>query len=426
MPADCEKHGSTTSIISRLTHLWLPLVLVLVAGACVVSARQVSPQPREASGERQQSTRSTSAADSATQPDDASPDEPKEISCPALPAIGTGDQSGIIPLRPGLAIVDAWHSATGDYEMIERVESTSVDSVRLHLSAPDASGVNYNEVFRSICRTDLHDARVYNTGFGNGEPEIFPGTTLFSLSQAVLNDLKTKGKAILTYRQRVDESDDEVGSTASRRMEGSEGFTWDEWSGEIARVEAADVQVPVIVNNQRENVPAIHAKGTLGKLSMEFWVADDPLNPVTLQFIHNGTPFSIQVVEISFPETSRKVEEALRKKGRTEVHGIYFDFNSADIRPESEMALKEIAESLARNPSWKLRVEGHTDNIGTSDFNMDLSQRRAEAVKEELVTNYNVAASRLTTQGFGASQPKESNDTLEGRARNRRVELVRQ
>jgi outer membrane protein OmpA-like peptidoglycan-associated protein len=81
---------------------------------------------------------------------------------------------------------------------------------------------------------------------------------------------------------------------------------------------------------------------------------------------------------------------------------------------------------LKDNPDWKLTVEGHTDNIGGDPYNLDLSKRRALAVKEALIAQYGIATDRLTNAGFGASRPVESNDTLEGRARNRRVELVRQ
>ncbi len=88
--------------------------------------------------------------------------------------------------------------------------------------------------------------------------------------------------------------------------------------------------------------------------------------------------------------------------------------------------LKEIADVMAKNPAWKLSVEGHTDNIGGAASNQDLSARRAAAVRQALVGGHHVAADRLTPAGFGASRPKETNDTLEGRARNRRVELVRQ
>jgi outer membrane protein OmpA-like peptidoglycan-associated protein len=88
--------------------------------------------------------------------------------------------------------------------------------------------------------------------------------------------------------------------------------------------------------------------------------------------------------------------------------------------------LQEIAQALKHNPDWKLTVEGHTDNIGGDAYNLNLSKRRALAVKEALVAQYNIAPDRLANDGFGASRPVESNDTLEGRARNRRVELVRQ
>ena len=120
------------------------------------------------------------------------------------------------------------------------------------------------------------------------------------------------------------------------------------------------------------------------------------------------------------------IEQELKQTGQAEVYGIYFDFASDKIKPESEPVLREIADALNHNPAWKLRVEGHTDNIGGDEYNLDLSQRRAEAVKLALVTRYHIAADRLTPKGFGATRPKEPNDTLAGRARNRRVELVRE
>jgi outer membrane protein OmpA-like peptidoglycan-associated protein len=88
--------------------------------------------------------------------------------------------------------------------------------------------------------------------------------------------------------------------------------------------------------------------------------------------------------------------------------------------------LKQIVQAMTDNPDWKLTVEGHTDNIGGDSYNLDLSKRRSEAVKHTLVSQYGIASDRLLTGGFGASRPVESNDTLEGRARNRRVELVRE
>jgi outer membrane protein OmpA-like peptidoglycan-associated protein len=120
------------------------------------------------------------------------------------------------------------------------------------------------------------------------------------------------------------------------------------------------------------------------------------------------------------------LEQALEMSGKADVYSIYFSFNSELIRDESEPTLKEIADIMRRHPDWKLSVCGHTDAIGGDQANLDLSRRRAAAVKEALVARHEVVASRLTTAGFGKSQPKDTNDTLEGRARNRRVELVRE
>ena len=86
---------------------------------------------------------------------------------------------------------------------------------------------------------------------------------------------------------------------------------------------------------------------------------------------------------------------------------------------------KEQWSVMRRHPDWKLSVDGHTDSIGTDQANLDLSRRRAASVKTALTSRYHVDAVRLTTAGYGESRPKDTNDTLEGRARNRRVELVR-
>jgi outer membrane protein OmpA-like peptidoglycan-associated protein len=116
----------------------------------------------------------------------------------------------------------------------------------------------------------------------------------------------------------------------------------------------------------------------------------------------------------------------LEKNGRAKVYDLYFDFASATLRPESGKVLSEIDRVMRDHPDWKLSVEGHTDNIGGNTSNLDLSKQRAAAVVQSLVVSYGIAEGRFTTAGFGASRPVDTNDTPEGRARNRRVELVRQ
>jgi outer membrane protein OmpA-like peptidoglycan-associated protein len=116
----------------------------------------------------------------------------------------------------------------------------------------------------------------------------------------------------------------------------------------------------------------------------------------------------------------------INRTGHASVYGIYFDTGKADVKPESDATLKEVAKLLQGDPMLKLYVVGHTDNVGTLASNMDLSRRRANAVTQLLTTKYGVAAARLSAQGDGPTAPVASNDSEDGRAKNRRVELVKQ
>ncbi|MCA9691764.1 MAG: OmpA family protein [Myxococcales bacterium] len=105
------------------------------------------------------------------------------------------------------------------------------------------------------------------------------------------------------------------------------------------------------------------------------------------------------------------------------IDGITFDFRKATIRTTSEATLNEAAEVLNRFTEIRVRIDGHTDNVGTVEFNQKLSEDRAEAVKQYLVGK-GVDAKRITTKGFGPGQPRDTNDTEAGRARNRRIEFT--
>ncbi len=116
--------------------------------------------------------------------------------------------------------------------------------------------------------------------------------------------------------------------------------------------------------------------------------------------------------------------QAIESSGRVALYGIYFDFNKADVKPESDATLDEIAKLLKQTPSRKVLVVGHTDNVGTFGFNMDLSQRRAAAVVTALASRYAIGKDRLTPVGVSFASPVAPNNDENGRAKNRRVELV--
>lgn len=116
----------------------------------------------------------------------------------------------------------------------------------------------------------------------------------------------------------------------------------------------------------------------------------------------------------------------LKATGHVAVEGIYFDTNKSELKPESEQAIGEIAKLLKADLALKVYVVGHTDNVGTLEANLRLSQDRAEAVVAALVRANGIAPARLRAHGSGPCAPVASNDTDEGRAKNRRVELVKQ
>lgn len=116
----------------------------------------------------------------------------------------------------------------------------------------------------------------------------------------------------------------------------------------------------------------------------------------------------------------------LAATGHVAVYGIYFDTGKAEVKPESKPALAEIAKLLGATPALNLKVVGHTDMTGGLETNLKLSQARAEAVVQALVGQHGIAASRLKGHGVGPLAPVASNDTEEGKAKNRRVELVKE
>jgi OOP family OmpA-OmpF porin len=119
------------------------------------------------------------------------------------------------------------------------------------------------------------------------------------------------------------------------------------------------------------------------------------------------------------------MSKAIVDSGKVALYGVYFDNDKDSVRADSQPTLQEIAKLLTASPNLKVQVVGHTDNQGTPDYNLDLSRRRAANVVRALTSSYGVPASRLSSFGCGPYSPVGSNETEDGRAKNRRVELVK-
>jgi len=360
-------------------------------------------------------------------------DKASETPAPASPVIGP---SGV-PMRQGLMLVHAWGRKSGDSESINRVSKITdkyaeISDVGTYFETADDVKGSPGSDLRDVCADDSENATGLRTGFGNSGPRTSPGTTTITVSGSVFNDLKTKGKTEFQYLEWM-----------KADIEDAAGYLhWE--GGVVTRVEAGDVAFPVIVNGTPTTLPAIHASGVLvvedkkaretsksdadKPKRSELYILDDPRNPLLLLWKMDINNFRLQVTEIRFPvdQPVKKIEQDLLKNKHAVVYGIYFDYNSDKIKPESEPVLREIAEALENNPDWELTVDGHTDNIGGDAYNLELSKRRAAAVKQALAARFGVNPGRLVTSGYGESRPVDRNDTLEGRAKNRRVELTRE
>ena len=133
----------------------------------------------------------------------------------------------------------------------------------------------------------------------------------------------------------------------------------------------------------------------------------------------------VYVADIRIAAGGRSLYQALEATGRVAIHDIHFATGKADILPESSETIGDMAKLLQDHPDLKLLIEGHTDNTGDFQKNMQLSKDRAAAVKSYLIGKFNIDQGRLETMGMGQSRPTATNDTEEGKAENRRVEIVK-
>ena len=333
--------------------------------------------------------------------------------CGAVPAAATtavatpGEAPGTVPLIEGLTLSMTWIPKADDYEHECLVQVTKIDPRQIWVtrSCPVTADRHLEVDHRQICRSDFANARIFAPVTSLDTPSVLGGTTFFSLSQTSLRELNQSGE------------------TPHRYLHFKAGALRSNLSGTLKRGNRSTYGI--IVNDRSVELPVRELTGAIGKaldVHPRVIVVDDERFPLVLDYGWND--YSLRFTKISYPAASQ-LEKQLDKERRVDVYGIYFDFASDRIRSESDPILEEIGAVMLKNPEWTLSINGHTDNIGGDRFNLDLSRRRSEAVRKALTDRYKIDSARLSTSGSGASQPKETNDTVEGRAKNRRVELIR-
>lgn len=340
-------------------------------------------------------------------------------------------EAATIPLVEGLTLGSIWvgpDSGTTDFDHECLTQVTAVEPSRVvfmsRCSDPrDSSGVRRRT---QLCRADLRDGAIYRTEFGPRIPDLVAGSTMHVLSRRAFRELRERGSTHLR----------QVHLMASTWQKGAEApdpdatvYINEDVSGTLRRTGTGTIKVQL--NDSLVELPVLHAEVMLKDLEgnkadqrERFTILDDERVPIVLDNQRESTAAGIRFVRITWPQRTT-LERELEEARESVVYGIYFDYNSAVLRAESDIVLEEIAQVLRTHADWTLRIEGHTDSIGGAQFNQDLSVRRAEAVRTALGERHAVDTARLAASGAGASRPVDRNDTPEGRARNRRVELTR-
>ncbi len=363
------------------------LVASLCAGWCGASAESVSVAQATTSAK----SLAQAAAKSANRPG------AKPAAAPVPAPVSR------VVLRPGVTIVTAAAEPEGDYESFKRVVTVDRDG-GYQLSYTQRQRGRVKTIARHVLGADAASGRYYKARFWEGDPERIDGSTAIGISRAVYSDLKAQRPGTVRF----------------------------DYGGSIRNVTLRLADKPtrsfaVLIGDRTVMLPVIDVVGGSGADKVHGLFVDDPANPLMLSLaIGANAEAKVRVVRIDDPQTTgATLERALGRQGaRAELPGIYFETAKATLLPQSRAAIEAAAGVLRNNPGWRLAIEGHTDAIGGDTANLSLSRARAEAVLRALA-EAGFDAGRFTSAGFGEARPRASNDTIEGRAANRRVELVR-
>jgi outer membrane protein OmpA-like peptidoglycan-associated protein len=334
----------------------------------------------------------------------------------ATGSIANAQRQPVVPLDRGLTLT--WVSSlSGEPDYESRIEIVDSSAYTVTLRNSWNRGSRGGKVQWHVSERDLmHQIRLSSRSFYasiiNENHDDYLTSTFFMAPVAVLEDLRAHGSANVEFF--VPELS-QMPYTGTLTRLGAEGF-------------------PVVFNDTRTSVRAIRAKAVLRspsssvapELRMNFLILDNVATPwlVEVELVRgDGFRGHKQLARISY---HANVEADLETRCRATVYDIHFATASAEIDPASSETLAAIAKAMADHRDWQLDIVGHTDSIGNSSANLDLSRRRAEATRLALVAAHHVDGARLRAEGRGEDQPIEDNGALAGRARNRRVELLRE
>ena len=348
----------------------------------------------------------------------------------ALSAVtATAQAPALIPPVRNLALVQTLHIGAVDRESVVSLVEVSAAGIRYHWSLVEvrANGDTVRDVSeRFVSTADLDTATRWHQYYEKDEPLEHPGYTAFTVGRTLYDRLRSQGTGAFSLLSFAES--DEASALVNGLGLGARPPVV-RWRGTLTRVSPQDEPFPLLVNGKRVTVPALHLRADLTSRgeswTPEFWILAQRDNPLILKVQDAKRVYQTVRADIADRRTATGAfDAALTKQCRLELPGVYFEFNSAALKPESDAALGSLADVLKSHGDWTGTIEGHTDSIGGAKSNQLLSERRAEAVRAWLIKT-GVAAGRLNAAGYGASRPRESNATVEGRARNRRVELAR-
>ncbi len=376
--------------------------------------------------------------------------------------------AGRIPMGTGAAIVQTLSAVGADRESVHRVRLASDSGLHYEWALEEVhdNGDTLRQELRYLeAWADLVSARRLRFFHDAGAPEAHPGYTMHALSRATYRGLREGRPDTL----QIMYADQATGSAQLRSLGFGGGRpTPVRWRGTISQATAGTVSFPLLLNGRRVQLPALHLRGDFtarqGRWQPQLWVLADSTYPLILKWVGDfretgnvlqttridlplalvsadggavgegvllvgreglGPPRGAEPGAIAAAAGAALLERELVASCRVELPGIYFAFNSAHLAPDSDRAIATIAGILGRHLDWSATLEGHTDSIGSAPANKALSERRVEAVRARLVGEHKIDTLRLRVAGYGAALPREPNSTIEGRARNRRVELVR-